>query len=388
MVKNKPFYMYLLASTVSSFGSLLSFFAIPMIVYNMYHSGTLLSLFELISVIISISLSIPFGFWLDRKNLKRYWIIFSLILGFSGLFVFFWISIYTLLLYNIICAFLFIGIAISKQALIVDIVKKDALSWANNVIFFLLILAGIIAPLVGGLLLSISWHLPFLIDSITFFFEVVIVSLIPFKDSGKHTGYKREKALSKFKETFQYVHQNRVVKYTLILSTITLLIGGGIKIINIAYFSDMSMPYILYGMATGLIALGMGIIAMLNTFKIILIKSPYKAIVFSLPVYFLFYLSIFLLYHSYFSIFIFILLGLGNGMASPNFNAVIQKFTNKENLTRIIGLKNTVNNASKMLSVIVMGFLVDLYSPLYIYLFSGFLFIITFIVFYPTTLKK
>ncbi len=385
-MKNKNFYLYLAATRISTFGSLLSFFSIPLIIYAMYNSGIIVSIFEVISTIISIVFSIPFGFWLEGKNLKNFWILSTLTLALCGMFVFLYLNVFTLLFYNITCIFLFIGIGISTQTILVDIVKKEELSWANNVIFSILILEGILAPILGGYILTISWKLPFLLDSITFFIEIIFIVFIPIKIQGTSKN-KRKKLKVRFKETIRIINENKILKYVLSFMLITSLIIGGIKIINIAYFSKMTNPYILYGSASTFMAIGMGTIIALNMFKIIKIKKPYNAMVFSLLFYLLFFVSIILFYHSILSVIVFVLLGLGNGIVSPNSNAVIQQYTPRDHLTRVLSLTRVIYNGSKMVSLAILGILVDISTPYNIYLLMGVFILFCFLIF-QGTIKK
>ncbi len=350
----------------------------------MYKSGILLSFFEILSIAISASFSIPFGFWLSGKNLKKFWVLCSIILGIFGLMVFLWLNIYTLLFYNVVCIFAFIGIGIANQTLLVETVDKDELPWANNVIFMTLIAGGVVIPLVGGYVLTVSWRLPFLIDSLTFFVESVLISSIPFKQPVKSVSRKKEKLRKQFKLTVQYLRKNRILKYTFILCVLLMLTGGGVKILNIAYFSQMPSPYILYGFASAISSIGTGCIMIFVTFKVLSIKNPYRALVLSLPFYATFYIGMYLLYHNPYTLILFSFLGLGNGLSSPNINATIQRYTERKYLPQVIGIKNTIIEASQMISMILMGVLIDIFSPLYIYLFSGLLISALFLFFYPT----
>lgn len=381
---HNKFGLYLTALSISQFGSMLSFFAIPLIVYSMYHSGVILSMFEMISVVIGITFSIPFGFWLRKKNLKNFWILFLIILGISGFVVFFWFNIFTLIYYNIICIFLFIGIGIIQQSLIPNLVSKDKIVWANNTIFLAIIAIGIITPFAGGFILTLSWRLPFLIDAITYFIEVGIVMFISVPSISSPATSKRESTWRAFKTSLSYISENKVIKCTLILEILTMIIGGGIKILNIAYFSYAQDPYILYGIASTIIAIGMSIIIIPVTLKAITIKNSYRMIILSLILYSSFFVGIFITWHSIYAIFLFLILGLGNGFISPNLKATIQKYTKREYLTQIIGINQTLNSGSRFLSLVIMGILVDTFNLAYIYLSFGLLLLVLFIAFYPT----
>ena len=381
---HKKFRLYLSALSISKFGSMLSFFAMPLIVYSMYHSGIILSMFEMISVVIGITFSIPFGFWLRKKNLKNFWISFLIILGTSGIVVFSWFNIFTLIYYNVICIFLFTGTGIIKQSLIPNLVFKDKIIWANNVIFLAIIGIGIITPFIGGFVLSLSWRLPFLIDAMTFFIEAGIVMFIPVTSTPSSAQSKRESTWRVLKTSLSYISENKVIKYTLILEVLLMLIGGGLKILNIAYFSYAPNPYIPYGIASTIMAIGMGIIGGLVILKVITIKNPYRILIFSLIIYSSFFTGIYITWHSTYAIFLFLLLGLGNGFMSPNLNATIQKYTKREYMTQIIGINKTLNSGFRMASLALMGILIDIFNLIYIYLCLGFLFLVLFIVFYPT----
>ena len=382
-MSHKNFYLYLISLSASKFGSMLSFFAMPLIVYSMYHSGIILSMFEMISVVIGVAFSIPFGLWLRKKNLKKIWILFLIVLGVSGIVVFFWLNIFTLIYYNTICIFLFIGLGIIQQSLIPNLVSKDEIVWANNTIFSAIIVLGVITPFTGGFILTFSWRLAFLIDAITYFIEVGIVMFIRVALTSS-AQYKRESSWRAFKTSLSYISANKIIKYTLILEVLIMLIAGGLKILNIAYFYYATNPYILYGIASTLIAIGMGIVLIPITLKIVTIKKPYHMMILSFIFYSSFFIGIFIVWHSMYAVILFLLLGIGNGFISPNLNATIQKYTKREYLTQIVGINQTVNSGCRMSSLVLMGILVDTFNLKYIYLSMGLLFLVLFIAFYPT----
>lgn len=163
-----------------------------------------------------------------------------------------------------------------------------------------------------------------------------------------------------------------------------MFVAGGLKILHIAYFSGYEKPYTYYGLAMSVSAVGFFLILLFTTLKILVIKKPYKVCILSLPLYVMFFAAIYISNSASFAIVCFLLLGLGNGLLSPNFTATIQKYTEKSYLTSILGIYQTLINGGRIASISITGFLVTIFQPRILYLFIGIAFGIVFLIFLPS----
>ncbi len=366
--RKRKLMIFLSAKLITSFGSLLSYFAVPLIVYSLYHSGFVLSIFELGSMVPSILLSVPLGLYLRNKNVKKVWFMSSFIAGLYLLFLSFQINIYTLFFLNFLLSVLSILVGISSQTIIVEIVGRDKLQWANTLMLSIIAINGILAPIVGSILLAISWQFVFLIDALTYFTEGILVCLLPV--SGLYSAPRR-KISAEVKTVIEYLRKNEKVKYSILTLFFTLLLVGGARILNVAYFNLFSSTYEYYGLAMSASALGMFIVLLIQNLKILKIKNSYRASTITLPFYSLFFFLIFISPSPLLSALSFLLLGFVNGIISPSLISAVQANTEREMLPQVMGLWKNLGSIAQLSSVMWIGFAVDVISPKILYLGIG-----------------
>ncbi len=379
----REFYKYLLAKDVSAFGSFVLFFSVSLIVYSISQSGIVLSIFELASVVPSMLLAVPIGAWLNGKDLKRAWIYSSLILASLDFFVFFYLNIYTLFLLNIVGVIFLVITGIAIQTVLVEIVDREELPWANSTT--MLTYAGIatVSPAIAGFILNYSWNLPFLVDGLTYILEALIAYTIAVERVEWRGGGRGEKTAKVIKSALKYLRGNTLLRNSLALIAVMMLVGGGLKILNIAYFSQFGNPYVYYGLAMTFSAVGSFIVLIMNTLKIMQVRRPHRAILLSLPIYMAFFFILSLSGILLLDFLAFFLLGIANGVVSPNSSAVIQSYSAKEHLSTIVGFSQTLIEVAKITSISLMGVLVTFLPTNIVYLGMGIGILATFIVFLP-----
>ncbi len=385
-MKNSDFYLLTAARAVSMFGSILVFYAVPLLIYTQYHSGMILAMFELASLIPSIALGVPVGMWMKNKNVKSLWVRSSALLGAYSLFVFFFMNPITLFFLNLISSVLFIIVGIASQSLMPEVVEKDELSWANSVRILVTGTVAAAVPAIAGFILSWAPRVVFLIDSITFFVEISLILKI--KKDAPAMGEKKEKIRKIFAETIGYMRSVKIIRNSAILLFVMLIISGSLKILNIAYFTQLfSSPYEYYGIAATISQAGMLTIIIPSTFHVIKFKAPYRALLLSLVLYALYFALMAILQVSILIMAAFFILGLGNGVASPNTISVFQMNADKAHLRQVLGVVGTLIDAARITSVIMMGIMVDILPLRYIYLALATSLIALFMVFAPSALR-
>ncbi|NPA74743.1 MAG: MFS transporter, partial [Euryarchaeota archaeon] len=114
---------------------------------------------------------------------------------------------------------------------------------------------------------------------------------------------------------------------------------------------------------------------------VIKFKAPYRALLLSLVIYAVYFALMAILQVSFLILAAFFILGLGNGVASPNTISVFQMNADKEHLRQVLGVVGTLIDAARILSVITMGVLVDVVPLKYIYVFLAVGIMITFVLF-------
>ncbi len=386
-MKKRSFHMLLVATDISLFGSLLTAFSIPLLVYSWYHSGIFLSIFELAALIPSISLGIYIGISMKNRDARKMWVVSSIALSLVSFSVFLRTDVWFLLMLNILSSSIGVISTISYQSMLADIVEKEDLSWANSTLSLSMSAVALTSPLLGAYLLTMNEGLPFLVDSASFFVAALIVWCIAI-DSRIKAPAKKERFSAAFRTSIAVIKKSMTVRNTLILFLITGLIGGGLKIVNVAYFSSFPAYYMVFGAVMASSYAGDISVKSAVSVKLIKITNPYKMVVLSSLFYTASFLILFIRKDFYMAILAFFLLGIGNGILAPNRVSIIQKDTPREHLSSVFGLMSTLGSFSRIVSVSIFGIAVSLLPARFIYGFMGLFMLLVFAVFYPSTGKR
>ena len=382
-MKRTNFYILLAATDISLFGSLLTSFSIPILIYSFFYSGIILAVFELAGLIPSISLGIYIGIWMKNKNAKVLWILSSICLSLMSFFAFLYPTIWTFFILNIISSSIGVISLISYQSMLTEIVKKEDLSWANSTLSLSMSIVALVSPLTAAYLLDIYIGFPFLIDAVAFLIAAFVIYIIPV--SSKISEYDtKEKFSDIFKSALNFINKKKSVRNTVILFLSTSLIGGGLKIANVAYFSSFSSYYMVLGLAMVFSYMGDILVKWAISVKFVKIENPYRAVILS-PLFYIFsFFFLFAIKDLYIDMVAFFFLGMGNGLLSPNRLAVIQKETPRQHLTSILGLMSTLGDTFRIVSVILFGIAVSYLSAQIVYGLIAVFLLIVFVFFYPS----
>ena len=374
----KEFWILLIATDISVFGSFLTYFSVPLIIYSLYSSGIFLAVFELALLIPSLFFGFLIGRWMRGRDVKRLWMLSSLFLGALSLSVFLYLNVWSLFLLNLFSSLIGIVSAISYQSMVPELLSKKDVPWGNNVISLSMSALAIVSPLPAAYLLDFDVRLPFLADALTYFMALGLVSLISIKKPAEDGGSHKPK-----KSAIEMIRTLPVLRNTIVLGMLVSLIAGGVRLVNVAYFSYFQNYYVMFGLAMVFLYSGDVAVKSSVSLKVLEIKRPYRVMLFSLLFYSSAFLILFLNLHPIITMFGFFLLGVGNGLISPQRASILQTHSPKESMSEILGMVSTVTNSSRMASVIIVGIALSFLPPPVIYLLMGLSIFCVFLLFYP-----
>ncbi len=385
---NRRFSMYLLATSITAFGSFLSSIAILLLIYQWTTSGLILSFFELASVSPPIALGVLAGQYLQGKDSRKVWITMALISGFFELFVVLFFNIYSLFLLNLVVSTNSIFVMVSKGALLPKIVKPEELGWANNTIFLSYLVIGAISPFIAAYFLSLSPLFPFVVDLATYFLEALAVYFISVPAAiDEKTGEKKQGFLSGLRGSFSTLRREaKIVLYALLFANTLMFLGGANKLLIVGYIHSYfpAHYYLYYGIRATLVAVGMMAILVPITFKKIEINKPYAMVLYSSIFLASFYLMIGVLVNPLILFSSAVILGIGDGLISPQFQTILMKYTPPKILKPTLGLTTTVTKSAQLISIITAGVLMTFVDTKTIFLAFGIIVLFIFLFFLPT----
>lgn len=389
VLKNRNFLEYIAATSITAFGSFLSSTAIILLVYQWTTSGIILSFFELASVTPPIALGMLAGQYLQGKDSRKVWIAMALTSGFFELFVVLFFNIYSLFLLNLVVSTNSIFVMVSKGALLPKIVKPEELGWANNTIFLSYLVIGAISPFIAAYLLYISPLLPFAVDVATYFLEALTVYFI-FTPAAIEEKMREEKKAGFWRvlrgNLSTLRREAKIVIYALLFANTLMFLGGANKLLIVGYIHAY-FPlhyYIYYGIRATLVAVGMMAILIPITFKKIKINKPYAITLYSSIFLASFYLLIGIVVNPLLFFSSAVILGIGDGLISPQFQTILMKYTPPKILKPTLGLTATVSKSAQLISIIIAGVLMSFIDTKAIFLTFGIIVLAIFFSFLPT----
>jgi len=389
VLKNRNFSVYIAATSITAFGSFLSSIAVILLVYQWTTSGIILSFFELASVTPPIVLGMLAGQYLQGKDSRKVWLIMAIISGFFELFVVLFFNIYSLFILNIVVSTNSIFVMVSKGALLPKIVKPEELGWANNTIFLSYLVIGVISPFIAAYLLSLSTRLPFVVDVATYLLEALAVYFIRIPAAIEEV-QKKEKSGGFWRElrgSFSTLRREaKLVLYALLFVNTLMFLGGANRLLIVGYIHEYfpSHYYYYYGIRATLVAVGMMAIMLPITFKKIKINKPYAITLYSSIFLASFYLLIGVLVNPLLFFSSALILGIGDGLLSPQFQTILMKYTPPEILKPTLGLTTTVSKSAQLVSIVAAGVLMTFVDTKIIFLVFGIVVLFIFLSFLPT----
>ncbi len=181
---NGDFWKFWSGQTISTFGSSVTGFALPLLVFKLTNSPLNLALTLVFTVLPYLLFGLAIGAWVDRTNRKRVMIctdcVRALVIALLPLLALLGqLSVWWIYAVSFINATLTIGFTAANFAAIPSLVEPDDLVAANGYIQASFSTASIIGPLVAGLLLAlVPLPLLLLIDAASFLVSTASLLLV------------------------------------------------------------------------------------------------------------------------------------------------------------------------------------------------------------------
>jgi len=178
------FWKFWSGQTISTLGSSVTGFALPLLVYKLTHSPLNLALTLVFTVLPYLFFGLAIGAWVDRINRKRVMIFTDcaralVIASIPLLTVLGMLSVWWIYAASFVTATLTIGFTAANFAALPSLVEPDDLVAANGYIQASFSMASIIGPLVAGLLLvRVPLPLLLLLDAASFLVSIVSLVLV------------------------------------------------------------------------------------------------------------------------------------------------------------------------------------------------------------------
>ena len=354
-------YFLIAGKSFSAFGTLLTTFTIFILLYNLSNLPAIIGLGGIVLSIPSMILGGVLGTFVDKYGPKKMLIISSisnlLIAGVLIILYEFWIVL-------LVCLFIYstflVLSGISFNALLPKLIGEEELFHYNSVISLSFMMAGFPAPVIAGYLLNINVPLIFLVDVITYAFELMVVLRLPLISSH----IPKTSFLTDFHEGMKYIIRKKEILFVIAMIFIAFLFLGGTRTILIPYFSDLfgDNYSLFYGGFKSLDGISSGIILLAFSLGYIKIKKHLFATSFGIILFFIALLTLSAFPCLPVIIFSAILSGTSSGMISPNSMTYIQKTADSKFLGRVIGIQQVILSTSTLISYILLGALATIYS--------------------------
>lgn len=265
----RDFTMVVIGQIISLFGNCILRYALPLYLLNLTHSASLYGSVMALSFLPLLLLSPVGGLIADRVSKKK--IMYILDFSTAGLILFFTLTYQQLSLIPLLIVVLMILYAIqgtyqpAVQASIPALVDQENLMSGNAIINMVNSLAGIIGPVLGGLVFGFYGIKPILYISIICFFISAVMEIfinIPFTKREKN-GSIISIAILDIKESCLFIKNERkeILHVGLILAFINLFFSAliiiGLPLVitsNLGF--DQATGNKLYGFAQGILAIG------------------------------------------------------------------------------------------------------------------------------------
>lgn len=265
----KDFLMVVVGQIISLFGNNVLRYALPLYLLNKTQSAALYGMVMAVSFLPMLLLSPVGGILADRVNKRNVMVCLDFFTAF--LMLFYVISVNSLPLVPLLIAVLMILYGVqgayqpTVQSSLPLLVPPDKLMAGNAVINMVNSLAGVIGPVLGGIIFGFFGIKPILYLSIVCFFLSAVMETfihIPF-EKRNFKGSVLSLVTSDLKESWQFIRQDRpeIGQVCLLLATINLIFSAlvivGLPIVVTSHLGfDQATGNRLYGYAEGALAAG------------------------------------------------------------------------------------------------------------------------------------
>ncbi len=381
-------FLYFTGLLTSRLGTAIYSFAISLFVLKYTESGSLFAISLLVTMLPQVLLSPFAGAFADRGHKKAIVVSTDLLSGITMVALYFYAHAFALNLTVVYIASFLLAVfnAIFRttfESSVPDLVTDDYLVKINSLNSIARSITNIIGPIAGGAIYALIDIKTFIIiNGVSFILSAVSEMFIDFdlntsRKVEKVNSDKSTSILSEMNEAIQYVKTNKLIM-SLVTSilVVNFLASSYIVVFPYAFVNNLKGSDFMLGVANMSMALGILItsafLAKQNEFG-----KPLKRLGICMAAMGLFYLLIgitMLSNHPYafhFIIMINFMIGITVINVNIPFQVTFQREIEPAYLGRVSGLLGSVSMATVPISTILTGLFIDIYNPLYVFLFSG-----------------
>ena len=257
----------------------------------------------------------------------------------------------------------------ARNAMIPNLVKEEKLVEANSISQMTYMLAVVIGPGLGALLVALmGYTATFIFDSASYLFSALMIGLIRYREEIKE---RMEKPLEDLLEGFHYIAREKVVKImVLIFASITLVIGG-LNVVYTMYVRDV-LHMDVGGLALLEIMFGVGaIVGAMSTGGLAgRVKNAYlmggAIVIMGFSIILLALLPYFLI-----SLALVFFMGFGSAMINGPTNAILQKVVRDEFRGKVFGALGAIIQGTALVSMGLIGVFIAMFGITNILLGAG-----------------
>jgi len=367
---NKNFLKLWIGQVVSNIGDEVAFMGLAaLIVFKWEGTPTDISLFFIFASLPVLIFGPIAGVFVDRWKRKNTMIWADILrAGIAFGFIFsteLWHLLVLIFLLSTISRFFYPA----RNAIIPNIVKEEKLVEANSLSQMTYMLAVVIGPGMGAALVAIfGYTTTFIFDASSYLFSALMIFLIRYREQ---IGRSTKKAWGEMIEGFRYMARNRVVRLIVIIFGMIMIIVGGLNVIYTLYIRDVLHMDVV---GLGVLETAFGIGAVVGSVSVGLLAGKMKNVhLIASGIIFIGLLIFLMAILPFFVAAVFVALGIGamNSLLSSPTNAILQKAVKDEYRGKIFGAQGAIIQGAALISMGMMGILIDMFGIINILIFSG-----------------
>ncbi|NPA74479.1 MAG: MFS transporter [Euryarchaeota archaeon] len=371
-LKNTNFLKLWIGQIVSNIGDEVAFFGIGVLVVFAWHGTALdLSMVMVASSLPMILFGVFAGVFVDRWNKKHTMIAADVIRAFLTLLFIFCTTVLQLAVVVFFISTVSRFFYPSRVAIIPEILGEEHLVEANSLSQMTYMLSVILGPVIAtSMIYLLGYFWIFVFDAASYIFSAVMLSLMHY--TSRHRESERKNPLHELKDGLAYIMKNRTVKYLILVFSFVMLFVGGLNVIFSIYVRDVvhmgiegyGAIEVLFGVGTIVGSVLTGIIAghMLEGRMLLLGIFVMGVIIMSIGFFPVAWAAIIL------GGFI---IGVSVAFINAPSTAVFQRVISEEYRGRVFGAQGAVIQGVTLISIVIMGILVEIFGVLPVIIASG-----------------
>ncbi|OYT58613.1 MFS transporter [Euryarchaeota archaeon ex4484_178] len=370
VLSNRNFLKLWIGQVVSNIGDEVAFMGLAaLLVFKWEGSATDVSLFFIFASLPVLIFGPIAGVFVDRWKRKSTMIWADILrAGIAFGFIFsteLWHLMVLIFLLSSISRFFYPA----RNAMIPNIVKEEKLVEANSLSQMSYMLAVIVGPGLGaGLVALLGYTTTFIFDAASYLFSAFMILLIRYREKIERS---ERKAWGEMLEGFRYMAKNKAIRLIVTIFGLIMLVIGGLNVIYTLYIRDvLHMDVVGLGILETLFGIG----AILGSVLVGLLAGKIKNMhLISMGIIFIGLLIFIMAIVPFFLVVIIVVMGIGamNSLVSSPTNAILQKAVKDEYRGKIFGAQGAIIQGAALISMGMMGILIDVFGIINILIFSG-----------------